>query len=88
MSKDIDMKVFAVYDSKAEAYLAPFFMPSKGAVIRSFTDLVNDSSHIFGKHPEDYILFELGEWDEFTAKFTLLPAPFSIGVGTEFLRSK
>ena len=78
------MKVFAVFDSKAEAYLPPIFMPSKGSVIRSFSDLVRDPNHQFGKHPQDYILFDLGSWDEFTGRFDLHPAPISIGVGIDF----
>lgn len=79
-------KVFTVYDSKTEAYLSPFFMPAKGAAIRAFSDLVNDSNHQFGKHPSDYILFELGSYDDSSASFDLYSAPVSLGVGVEFVR--
>lgn len=53
-------KIFAVYDSKVEAFMQPFFMPAKGAAIRAFTDLVNSKDHSFSKYAEDYTLFELG----------------------------
>ena len=66
------MKCFTVYDSKAEAFLQPFFMQSKGAAIRGFTELVNDKNHSFGKYPGDYTLFELGSFDEQTGKFVPL----------------
>lgn len=79
-------KVFTVYDSAVEAYLSPFFLPAKGAAIRAFTELVNDPNHQFGKHPADYVLFELGTYDDAKAEFVLHAAPVSMGVGIEFVR--
>ena len=81
-------KIYSVYDSKAEAYMQPSFMSAKGAALRSFTDAVNDSSHIFGKHPEDYSLFELGSFDDCSASFNLYASPQSLGVGIEFIKEK
>jgi len=80
------MKVFSVFDSKASAYLQPFFMVTKGTAIRAFSDLVNDEKHQFGKHPEDFTLFELGEWEDMTNSWEMLAAPHAIGVGVEFVR--
>lgn len=80
-------KVYSVFDSKIEAYLQPFFMQAKGQAIRGFSDLVNDKNHVFGKHPEDYCLFELGSYDDSSAKFDLNKNPLSIGVGVEFLKT-
>lgn len=79
-------QVFTVYDSKAEAYLQPFFSVSKGAAIRSFSDAINDSQSTIGKHPEDYILFALGSFDDLNCVFEC-GSPVSIGVGSEFVRS-
>ena len=50
------VKVFGIYDSKAEAYLPPFFMKSKGEAIRAITAHVNDSQHNFCKYAEDFTL--------------------------------
>jgi len=58
--------LFAVYDVKANAFNAPIALLSKAAAIRSFTDAVTDKSTPFGRHPEDYSLFLVGEWDELT----------------------
>lgn len=80
----MDMKVFSVYDAKVEAYLQPFFLPSKGAAVRAITDCVNDNQHQFARHPEDYTLFELGSYDDAKGAFTLHPAPQVIGVVLEF----
>lgn len=83
----MNMKIFSVYDSKVEAYMQPFFMQSKGAAIRGYTELVNDPNHSFGKYPGDFTLFELGSFDELTAKFDMYKTPVSLGVGLEFVKS-
>jgi len=79
-------KVYTVYDSKTEAYLQPFFMASNGAALRAFIDAVNDPASAFGKHPEDFTLFELGTWDESTASLAMLATPVSLGVAITFLK--
>jgi len=81
-------QIFTVYDSKAEAYLAPFFSNAKGAALRSFVDTVLDKSHPFNKHPEDYTLFYLGEFDDLKANFDLQAAPISLGCAIEFMNSE
>ena len=81
------MRVFSVYDSKAEAYGAPVFFKTKGEAIRGFTDIVNDGNSMLSKYPGDYTLFELGSFDEETAKFDLHASPVSLGVALEFVKS-
>jgi hypothetical protein len=76
--------VFTVYDSKSEAYLQPFFLQTKGQAVRAFTDSVNDPQHQFCRHPEDYTLFELGEYDDFKGSFKIHKTPQVIGKALEF----
>ena len=78
------LKIFTVYDSKAEAYFRPFYEQSKGSAIRAFTDTCNDVEHTFFRHSEDYTLFYLGEYDDNNASFKLAPAPEAIGNALEF----
>lgn len=80
------MKVFSVYDSAAGAYLQPFFMASRGQAIRAFTDLVNDVSHSFSKHADDYTLFELGTYDDASGKIASHETPQSLGVAIEYVK--
>lgn len=56
--------MFTVHDSKAKVYGVPFFLHEEGMAIRTFSDMVNDPSHAFGKHPEDYTLFYVGKYDD------------------------
>lgn len=77
--------IFTVYDSKAETFLPPFFVPSKGIAIRAFEDCINSKDHHFGKHPADYTLFFLGEFDTDVGKFMLPETKQSVGNGVEFV---
>lgn len=77
------LKVFAIYDSKAEAYLPPFFCSSKGVAIRMFSDAASDGTHNFCKHSSDYTLFELGSFDDNSALFLMHPAPVPLGTALE-----
>lgn len=79
-------KVFAVYDSKVEAYLNPFIMQSKGQALRAFADTVNDSATQFNKHPGDFTLFEIGSYDDQNGQYVMLPAKLSLGCALEFLK--
>lgn len=62
------MKVFSIWDSKAEVYSQPHFIRTKGEAIRSLTEAVNQQDHSFSKHAEDYSLFEIGTWDDTTGE--------------------
>jgi len=70
--------MFSIYDSKIEAYLQPFFMPTKGAAIRAITDTLDDREHMFAKHPEDYTLFHLGTFEDGTAVFDIQSTPLAL----------
>ena len=80
-------KIFTIYDSKAKAYITPFFLHQEGMAIRIFTDCVNDPKHQFGKHPEDYILFHIGEWEDEKAKFQP-NIPIALVTGIELVEQK
>lgn len=82
------LQVYSVYDAKAEAFMTPFYMQAKGQAIRAFTDTVNDDSHAFSKHPQDYTLFEIGSWDDSNGSLISLDTPVSLGLGIEFKDSK
>ena len=78
--------MYTVYDSKAETFMPPFFVPAKGLAIRAFEDCINSMEHHFGKHPADYTLFELGSFDTNAGEFNLLSSKQSVGNGVEFVK--
>lgn len=72
------MSLYAVLDTKAGAFNNPNPIISRGAAIRAFTDAIASGNSDFSKHPEDYVLFCLGEFDNNTGVITPLPAPESV----------
>lgn len=69
------MKLFTIYDSKAEAYLPPITFRTTAEAIRGFIQTVKDPSSQFHKHPADYTLYELGEYNQLSALITTYPSP-------------
>lgn len=67
--------VCAVKDRAVNAYNRPIYVPTVGVAIRSFTDEVNRKDSELQNHPEDYDLYELGQWDDETAIYVPLEVP-------------
>lgn len=76
--------IFSVYDEKAQAFLPPFFLPQTAMAVRVFTDCINSDDHQFSKHPADYTLFLLGNWDDAEGAIHLREGKKSLGNGVEF----
>lgn len=57
------LKAFSVRDIKAATYTAPYFAPSVGEASRQFIRLAKDPQSMVGQFPEDFELFEIGEYD-------------------------
>jgi len=68
-------KVFSVFDDKSEAYLQPFFMETEGQARRAISDCVNDPGHQFSKHPADYTLFYICDFDDSVGQFVYYNEP-------------
>lgn len=81
------LKIFTVFDSKAEVYMTPFFLKSRGEAIRSWTEVVNDGQAIFCKHPSDFTLFEIGTFDELSGSVTMYESKVSLGLALEFKKA-
>lgn len=56
--------VFSVFDKKARAFGLPYFAPTLGVGIRTFSDAVSDAQSMWSKHPEDYDLYHIGSYDD------------------------
>ena len=81
------IKVYTVYDSKAECYLPPFYFKSTGEAVRAFSETVNQPTSTIGKHYSDYTLFEIGEYDDSSGMFSNYEPKIALGNGIEFLHT-
>ncbi len=80
----MNQTMFTVHDSKAMAFITPFFAPNIEVGIRSFEVACNDPATGFYHHPGDYTLFALGEYDQTTAKLSLLETPENLGMAIQY----
>lgn len=80
-------KIYTVFDSKAQAYLQPFYSPNDAVALRNFQTAATDENHHFNKHAADYTLFLIGEYDDTSASITMLPSAKNLGCALTFKAS-
>lgn len=77
-------KMFSLYDGKAQMFQTPFYMPTLGMALRAFADLCNDPNTMVYRHPEDFSLYEIGEYDDSNAVHNSLSPLKLVGTAQEF----
>lgn len=77
------MKIFSIHDSKAEAYLSPFYCRTKGEAIRMFETTCKDESTQFNKYPSDFTLVEIGTYNELTSHIDSID-PLSLATASDY----
>lgn len=82
------VSVFSILDVKSGVFSQPFCMQARGAAVRAFADLVADKSTSISKHPADYRLHLLGEFDDNSGALLPLPQPEFLYAGTDFIDQK
>lgn len=69
--------VVSVRDSATGLFMQPWFVVSRGQAIRAFQDEVNrkGADSDLAKHPEDFELFLIAEFDEGNGRFGSIGEP-------------
>ena len=62
------INAYSIFDTAAGAYARPFFTATDSLASRAFCDIASDANHEVGKHPDDYILFKVGLFDDNTGE--------------------
>lgn len=65
------LAICSVYDSAIQGFARPMFVVHVGAALRGFADEINRiaEDNPLSKHPDDYSLFYLGDFNEETGEF-------------------
>jgi len=75
-------KVCSIRDRASDSFSIPMFFNQIGSAVRAFGDEVKrpaDNNNL-NKHPEDFDLYLLGEFDDQTGEFsTVRPSQIAIG---------
>lgn len=78
-------KMYSVRDSKAQAFLQPFFSSADGAALRALSDAVTDGKSQLSHHPEDYILYAVGSFDDNSGEIIPLNPIKLLAVASDFV---
>lgn len=81
----MELKIYSIYDNKAQAFLPMFTVRTHGEAIRSFTDICNNPKTNVNKYPEDFALMEIGTFNDSTGGVDALNVPKNIGLAREFV---
>lgn len=76
--------IYSVFDSKAAAFLPPFFVHNDAIAQRAFSEGANDPTHPFFKHPADYTLFRIGDFNDTTGQVVALDVNVNLGHSAQY----
>lgn len=78
------LKAYSIYDLKSAAFGAPFFFHQHGQAMRAVMDAAADANSMLSRHPADFALYCVGQWDDQTGRLEG-SAPEQLGLVTAFL---
>lgn len=64
----MDIKLYAVLDTKTQRFMVPWYLHSDVEATRHFTNLVNQDNSQISLNPNDYELYALGVWNDETGE--------------------
>lgn len=75
------LKMFSCYDSKIGVWMNPMVFQHVGQAERTWIEICTQKDSLPGKHPVDFTLFQIGEFDDESGVVTSLSAPVQVMSG-------
>lgn len=75
------VNVYSLLDTKVGVHGLPFFFVHDQLAFRAVADLAADLSTTVGRHPADFMLVQLGRFDDGTGSFENDYRPLGLAVG-------
>lgn len=82
----MELNAYSILDEKSGTYDRPIFATTHAVAMRAFGDACKDPNHPMAKHPEDYRLYHLGDFNQITGEMNSNPKPTFLASATEFAR--
>lgn len=79
--------VCSVFDTKGSIFANPFTSVNQSTALRDFHRAASDPDTNISHYPADYVLFELGTFDDSLGTFSLHSQPVNLGPATQFQNS-
>lgn len=76
--------VYSIMDVKAAVFGRPFVQLNNAVAMRTFSDLAKDAQSEISRHPEDFKLFRLGEFDDNSGVLSPVAQPEFLASGSDF----
>lgn len=76
-------KMYAIYDMKSRQYASPMLAVNDEVALRMFEEIAADKSGQVGRHPDDYQLILIGEYDDSSGECQATKQAL-LGVATQF----
>jgi len=73
--------VIAVKDTKIGAFDNPLTVRHVGEALREWETLTKDTNTKFGKHPQDFELYQIATYNEQNAEIVMLTPPVMLANG-------
>lgn len=79
-------KILCIRDRAADTFGQPMFFPQIGQAVRGFSDEIKrvHENNNMNKHPEDFDLFHMGEWDDEAGTFEGI-RPVQVAIGKDYV---
>lgn len=71
----MELSIYSIRDSKANAFLLPWFKKTEPEAVRAFAQLIKDPQSLVATFPEDFDLYETGKYSDVTGLVTPLETP-------------
>lgn len=81
------LKIFCFKDDKSVTYGVPITAQTRGMFIRDVQDELHKGQAIWAKHPQDFAIYELGEYDPHTGSIELYDQKNCLGLVQDFKSS-
>ena len=78
-------KIFVFKDDKSASYGMPITQPTRGIFIRDIVqEEIRRGQSVFARHPQDFSIFEIGEYDPQTGNVHLYETKNCLGLVSDF----
>lgn len=77
-------KIFCFKDEKSDSYGPLMTVENQGIFLRQVQEELPKGQAIWAKHPHDFSIFELGEYDVYSGKIVLHETKKCIGLVLDF----
>lgn len=76
--------IVAIRDLKAKSFTNPVATENINTALRDFSTIVKDGRTLIGQHPEDFELYQLGEFDVLTGEIFPTSPLLKLGSALDF----